>query len=253
MNEDDLLEDLGALQRRLEQDRRAARLEAPLDQGFRDDLLQRLQQETGQGTDRQEATQGSKVRRRGGPRTPGSEAAEGPSGGTLARGRFGSSKWLAPLALAAGLALFLLPNAPSPPLPDYGLELRGQVRQQRSLDTPLPGGIPQLAPDSTVRLLLRPATSVEGAVEVRMMAESAAGGLQLPLPVEPQTTELGLLRLEATASELGLTTGIWTLTVAVARPEYLPDWQELPTAASDPYCRILRQRLEILPAAGGDG
>ncbi len=227
--QDHLLKDLAALQRRLESEpsgERAQRLERPLDPAFRQRLLQRLQEEQPAPTATQVGSTSPVVR------------------------RFPVSKWLPPLALAAGLAILFLSPGTTAPLPEYALEIRGQIRQQRSLVEPSLKEIPRLSIDGSLRLLMRPATSVEGPLEAVAMALSNSADRKVPLSSTVyQVSDLGALQLEAPVAALGLSPGRWTLIVAVGRPEHLPEWRDLPEAVPDDGRRVLRQTVEVVALA----
>lgn len=246
--EDRLLEDLAALQRQLEAEpsgERAERLERPLDSAFRQRLLHRIQEEQRSQT----ATEADPLSQR--PSQPQSLRDDGTS--PVVR-RLPISKWLPPLALAAGLAILFLSPGTTAPLPEYALEVRGQIRQQRSLVAPSLEEIPQLSIDGSLRLLMRPATSVEGPLEAVAMALSDSADRKVPLSsIEYQVSDLGALQLEAPVAALGLSPGRWTLIVAVGRPEHLPDWRDLPDIASDDGRCVLRQTVEVVAPADGDG
>jgi hypothetical protein len=122
---------------------------------------------------------------------------------------------MAPLAAAAAIALMLLRPAPLAPLPGYTLSASGGESELRS-PAPRPGPV-VLAPDASLTLVLRPATSVEGPVAARFFVERE-GALE-PLAVRAEQAEGGSLRLSAPARELfGTHTGDASLIAIVGRP-----------------------------------
>ena len=122
-----------------------------------------------------------------------------------------------PLAAAAALVLWLAQPAHVSPLPAYQLSASGEsaVRSDPSTAGPI-----RLTPGSQLRLVIRPATAVEGDVAVRFHAKQAD---QIePLAIEAERAEAGALRLNAPAERIfGSRRGTWTLVALVGRPEVL--------------------------------
>lgn len=237
-HEDNLLKELGALQRedeQLESTPRGQNLRRPLDADFQQRMLHRLEADLEFST-----TAEIQV-----------EASADDTTGTVIQGRFGRRKWLVPLAMAAGVAFLLLPNDSLAPLPEYQAEVSGQVRQQRSAPSAISQATPQFTAASTLEILLRPATAVDGPIEVRAMAISSQGESMLQLHFQHQISDLGVLHLQAPVADLGLASGSWTIVVAAGRPDHLPAWQDLPTATADDTLSIARQPIQVLEALEG--
>ncbi len=238
MNEDDLLRATAELQR--DDDARSATprgqaLEAPLDDAFRRRLKGRLADSLDPSErPRPVSTESSSA-----------PAAEEATGGKVLRGRFGpAGAWLAPLAVAAGLAFFLLPSTSLDPLPSYEMELQGQVRQQRSAAA-VTQDLPEFLPGSTLEITLRPDSAVDEPLEVRAVAlpeEGEARGLRF----EVQISEQGAVLLRSKVEDLGLDADTWTILVAAARSGEISELDELTQASSGDGTVILRQSLRIL-------
>lgn len=243
MSRDDLLEQLAAVQRdeeRLQATPRGETLSRPLDAEFRQRLARRLQTEV----------EASKADEDPPTAEPSDATADGDCGGQVVRGRFGRRAWLVPLAMAAGIGFLLVPGAQQAPLPDYQVEVGGQLRQQRSTTAPPRLAAPRFTTASTLSLVLRPSTAVEGPVEVRAVAVAEAGNPAangaVELDFETRTSELGALSLQAAVSRLNLFPGSWTLVVAAGRPGDVPDLQALPSAVSNESLVVIRQAIEVL-------
>jgi hypothetical protein len=128
--------------------------------------------------------------------------------------RLRAAVWAAGLA-AAGLAGILL-TRPGPPLPFYVSELGGGDRPERA-ETGVP---PVYAPGSRFQLVLRPATAVQGEVEVRCVIaprpDAAARDWRPCSHAERDSS--GALRVAGTVgADVPFQPGDWTLWVIVTR------------------------------------
>lgn len=257
MNDDQLLEELGTVQRhdeqRLDGSPRGQLLHRPLDADFRRQVEQRVQSQLSASPDSGPVAQGG-----GDAVETESEPASGDgteADGKVLRGRFGRRGWWIPLTMAAGIALLLLPDDRFAPLPDYQVEIGGYVQQQRSAALPAPSGDGTVLPFETTGILtlrLRPETAVEGPLVTSAVARSSGGELLGPLPFEQQTSELGAVSLRGRVADLGLTPGQWTLIVAAGRPGELPEPAALVQATDDDHLHLIRQTIRVLDALGED-
>ncbi|GMV42177.1 MAG: hypothetical protein AMXMBFR64_38930 [Myxococcales bacterium] len=149
--------------------------------------------------------------------------------------------WTGVAALAAAVAWLVLSPATLPPLPSYGIEVRGGEVAAR--DVAAASGALELVPDSLVHVTVRPATAVDGPVGAVAFALGDGGPRAVAQPTVGAT---GVVTLEGTAGEvLGLPPGAWELVVLVGRPGVLPtDPAAGQRLLSDPGdVQVFRQRI----------
>ena len=153
------------------------------------------------------------------------------------------------LAAAAAAALWMGRGPSTPELPGYELSFTGGDQASRAA----PGagtGTPRLAPGSRLTLVVRPSTSVTGAIAGVAFA-APAGGAMRAVPVTPERSPDGSLRFAGTREQLlpGLAAGPAELTVFVARPDALPGTPEAAArckAQPSPACRALTQPVLLV-------
>jgi hypothetical protein len=126
--------------------------------------------------------------------------------------------WLAPaaVALSAAAAVLLMVRSPEvAELPGYSLSAKGGVDVERGSTRE---GPIVLAPDSTLQLVLRPASDVEGPLHVKALVR--AGSQLDELVVHPEISPSGSIRIRELSSALfGARTGAHELLVITCRPE----------------------------------
>jgi hypothetical protein len=134
------------------------------------------------------------------------------------------------LALAAGFAVWSarVPSAPvamtqGDALPAYALVTSSGDRATRGAEAPPSSDAIEVAPDSTLDVLLRPATVVKGPVSVRAFLAPADGGAVRDWAPELRVSADGAIAIQGTAGELlGAPEGTWDLVFALGRPSDLP-------------------------------
>jgi hypothetical protein len=131
-----------------------------------------------------------------------------------------------PLALAASVlvafgALTLLRQHAVPALPGYGLRLEGQVTVMRG-ETPPPASAPFVR-GNEFRLLLTPATKVEGKVVARSYVLAGAGPQPLVAPPARISDDGAVLIQGTVGADVQLPQGAARLLVVVGRESQLPD------------------------------
>lgn len=136
-------------------------------------------------------------------------------------------RWMIPVAVAAALAMLLLPAGQGRPIADYHLDWSGSVQPLRSPESPADGQVSVLATGNRLELLLTPETAVEGPVAARVFV--AGGAVVAPLEgARPRVSETGSVRLTGVVGrEIRLPAGEWELLVVVGRPRHLPSADEL--------------------------
>jgi len=123
-----------------------------------------------------------------------------------------------PVAAAALVMLWLMQPTKLSPLPGYSATAEGGQSTVRS--TLSDAGFVVLKPDSTLTLVLRPATEVKGPVTARFYAKQ--GDRLDVLALEAEAAAAGALRVKRTAAEIfAQRRGRWTLIAVVGRPEAL--------------------------------
>lgn len=150
--------------------------------------------------------------------------------------------WTGVAALAAAVAWLVLAPATLPPLPSYGLEVRGGEVAVRDGDSTGAGPL-ELLPDSLVTITVRPAKAVDGTVGSMAFAIGEGGTHAVARPTVGAT---GVVTLDGTAGDvLGLPPGAWELVVLVGRPGDLPtDAAAGQRLLSDPGpVQVFRQRI----------
>ncbi len=166
----------------------------------------------------------------------------------------------ATVVLAVTVALLLRGNLASSgdvtlalPIPDYAVQVDGGAAAERSAPelaaTPAIDEVTALGLGERLRLTLRPATAVDGAVTVRTFVAPRAGVGEPASETQSAawriwdgTTEVatsGAVRLSAVIGEqLDVAAGSYTLAVVVGRPEHLPAVTDLPQPSR---CSALEQ------------
>jgi hypothetical protein len=135
-----------------------------------------------------------------------------------------------PLAAAATIALvFAWPRTAYAPLPEYALTVNAGTKTLRGADKVQPT-TPSFNNGSTIVLVLRPATAVNGPFETAAYAVSTGTGV-VSLPMKIELDERGAARFSGVLGvSLRLSPGEWTVFVAIGRPGALPTAQELGAA-----------------------
>jgi hypothetical protein len=106
-------------------------------------------------------------------------------------------------------------------------------------------------PDGKLELVLRPEHDVEPDIEVVGFARGSSGGV-IRLRLAPQVSANGVVVIETTPSELGLTAGEHELVLAVGPGQALPaSWEELelaePRGAARGYETVwIEQRIHVI-------
>ncbi len=141
------------------------------------------------------------------------------------------------VALAAAVALVVVPSLEAPQLPPYELEVRGQQSASRSApaevsaDTPL-----RLAPEGTLELVLRPSESAraEGALFLEQ------GDRLVPFALSPDRAPNGTLRWQVPAARLGE-----SATVVVAHDRERPTAERARRLLAEGDRRASRVRVRV--------
>jgi hypothetical protein len=111
--------------------------------------------------------------------------------------------WLAvaaPLAMAAAVALWIArPHATGSPLPDYAMEVTGGEDAVRG-ESHAPQTTVVARADGSLTLLLRPASDVHGALDVRAFA--ASDGAIREVPVTTRISESGSIEMHGRVADL---------------------------------------------------
>lgn len=149
--------------------------------------------------------------------------------------------WLAPLAAAAAIALFVLsPGTPDSTLPAYALGWSGGDKVERGSDEP--GDVAILSAGSRFELIARPASDVPEAVE-------AAAFIRIGDRVEPwpeaaiEVAPNGSVRIAGeTRAMLPGRRGRVTLLLVVARTGRLPDVSAVVTGGD---FRVVHRTVEV--------
>lgn len=149
-------------------------------------------------------------------------------------------------AVALAAALILTLRSPAP-LPAYVLEVKAGDRQLRSSapeqGAPEPGEeVPTLTPGSRFDIVWRPATAVEGEIEVRAFLERQ--GRREPWQVAIEKSPSGSVRLEGeVGKELAAEAGEVVIWLVLGRSGELPDLETLDDRAG-PF-KLEKVRLRI--------
>jgi hypothetical protein len=152
------------------------------------------------------------------------------------------SFFVAIAAAALVIAGLIMRGASVAPLPAYAVAVAGGAQPVRSTDAPVE--VERVPPGSRLEITLRPATRVEGAVEVR--AFLVHDGAMRPWGVSPAITEGGVVTVAGTREALfgDRPAGRWEMVLAVGRGAAMP-------AAADPLVegpglRVLRHAVLLV-------
>ncbi len=167
-----------------------------------------------------------------------------------ARRRVNAAVFLAPLALAAGLVLYMTVAPGSDALPGYQLDVSGGARALRGPE-PADSSAPfVLAPGSQIEVVARPGTAVKGSVGAK--AFFVQGVTMLPWEPAIEVSKDGAVR--ATVGAAGLPTlspGRWELVVILARPEDVPadaaEARKVMASRERKGVLVLRRPIEVSP------
>lgn len=112
------------------------------------------------------------------------------------------------------------------------------------------GETPAYVLDGRLRLVLRPETAVTHAVQVLAFGREPSGRV-VRLAFEPVVdSSSGVVILEGTVRDTGLTTGDWELVIVIGHPEALPfSWDVLNSADAPEGVvgyEVVRQRLNVV-------
>jgi hypothetical protein len=137
------------------------------------------------------------------------------------------------LAAAVAACLFLLVRGPAvAPLPGYTAELTGGAQVYRGKETS-PSRSQVFIPGSPLTLTVTPQTAVQGAVGARVFLESLGGSGDLRAwEPEPrlESTDQGTVRLQGTlGQEIQLPPGDWRIWAVVGRKGAIPSVRRLRT------------------------
>ena len=122
---------------------------------------------------------------------------------------------LIPLCAAAAALLWLWqPNAETLALPEYRLEVASALAQLRSGDAPIQAAGAPVVVHDTLRLVLRPATSVRGAVMARASLQQRAQSV--PWLATLEQSSQGAIQMQLQRADTAIR-GPATLTVSVSR------------------------------------
>ncbi|WP_437730065.1 hypothetical protein [Sorangium sp. So ce1335] len=155
-----------------------------------------------------------------------------------------------------GSAPTALPGAPSlPPVPVYAIAISGGEQALRSTNRnpgaePAPGGeATSVGPESRLEITLRPATRVEGPLEVRAFLIRDGGAR--PWDVKVELSSQGAARIAGDRKTLfrGVPAGHLEIALAIGRPGSLPagpeDVLRAPRLGPPPGYRLLRREIRL--------
>jgi hypothetical protein len=167
---------------------------------------------------------------------------------TTKRRRAVAAAVLAPLALAAGLLLYVAVPSRST-LPVYQLDVTGGAQPLRNAPS-APAAHVSLAPGSQLEIVARPSTAVAEAVMARTFF--VRGEDIHPWNPTMEISPEGAVRATAPPSSwANLTPGMWDLVVLIGRPDALPaDTNAAKQWIADPDrhgVQMLRYSVEVLP------
>jgi len=201
----------------------------PLDQGFRENMVDRLQKEIGA------ADRSTKKKDHS------STVIDLNERRAQRRRKLG---WIGGLAVgaaaAAAITLTVLPSMNQPgALPPYSIMLNEGVQQIRgTADKPHESAIPRYTAGALFEITLRPEQAVQEAVEVKLYLQRGddISELKAPVEIDPQ----GSVRVSGVlGKEITIPPGDWTLLVAIANPGQSPHPGELVREEPGPSNHIL--------------
>ena len=159
-------------------------------------------------------------------------------------------RWLTGItALAAAATLFLVlrPGEQADALPRYGVTQASGEAIVRGEDPAVVSTL-VVRPDTTIELIVAPASAIDGPVDLRVVASQGEQRRWIDATAMRSISADGVIRLRGRASAwLDLPPGTWTLTLVIGRPDHLPaDLAAYTAAADDPHDHGWQlQRVEV--------